>query len=329
MKAQPLKDVFLKLTQGDLIQIYYLQGDDYFLQDYFVKKLEKCVFGDDVAHRELLIPDDIGQQEIIDRLNQADLFSSKKLFVIRNPQQIKNKFRDELLQFCSKPIPNHFLVIIMDDFYSQLKIAKVLQKELAPIDVRKPFEKELRLWTKQFFDDQGIDAPPSVVQAVLEIAGDSVYHIANQVEKICLGLGENDILTPEVVQKFSGWNREYQKWEFLNAVGQRDLPKALLTGNNYISRNDMISLLPNLTALFQEMLFIHMNNGTSRPFRGYIPLTNGVKNKLPAHAKKYTKEEIENSLALLGDIDRSIKTTSENDESLLTRFLFNTIIEHG
>jgi len=31
----------------------------------------------------------------------------------------------------------------------------------------------------------------------------------------------------------------------------------------------------------------------------------------------------------LGDIDRSIKTTSENDESLLTRFLFNTIIEHG
>ena len=101
-----------------------------------------------------------------------------------------------------------------------------------------------------FFDDQGIDAPPSVVQAVLEIAGDSVYHIANQVEKICLGLGENDILTPEVVQKFSGWNREYQKWEFLNAVGQKDLPKALLTGNNYISRNDMISLLPNLTALF-------------------------------------------------------------------------------
>jgi DNA polymerase III delta subunit len=245
-----------------------------------------------------------------------------------NPQLIKNKPRDELLQFCSKPIPNHFLVIIMDDFYSQLKIAKVLQKELVPIDVRKPFEKELRSWTKRFFDDQGIDAPPSVVQAVLEIAGDSVYHIANQVEKICLGLGENDILTPEVVQKFSGWNREYQKWEFLNAVGQRDLPKALLTGNNYISRNEMISLLPNLTALFQEMLFIHMDNGTSQPFRGYIPLTNGVKNKLPAHAKKYTKEEIENSLALLGDIDRSIKTTSENDESLLTRFLFNTIIEH-
>ena len=112
MKAQSLKDVFLKLTQGDLNQVYFLQGDDYFLQDYFVKKLEKCVFEDDAVHRELLIPGDISQQEIIDRLNQADLFSSKKLFVIMNPQLIKNKPRDELLQFCSKPIPNHFLVII-------------------------------------------------------------------------------------------------------------------------------------------------------------------------------------------------------------------------
>ena len=45
--------------------------------------------------------------------------------------------------------------------------------------------------------------------------------------------------------------------------------------------------------------------------------------------KKYTKHEIESGLALLGDIDRCIKTTSENDESLLTRFLFNAIIEHA
>lgn len=328
MKEQNLKDAFQKLDNGILNQVYVLKGDDYFLQEYFIKKLEKSVFGDDPSHRELLMPDDISSQEILDRINQADLFSIKKYFILRNPQQIKGKAQDELLQFCSNPIPNHFLVIIMDDFYSKLKIVEKLQKELSPIDVRKPFENDLRKWTKQFFQDHNIDAPPSVVEAVLDMAGDSVYHIANQVEKICLGLGDKELLTPEFVHKFRGWNKEFQKWEFLNAVGQKDLAKALITGKDYISRNDMISLLPSLTALFQEMLFMGMNNGTSQPFKGYIPLTKGVKNKLPAHAKKYTKKEIENGLAHLGDIDSSIKTTSENDESLLTRFLFNTLIEH-
>lgn len=328
MKSQSLKENFLKLSNSDLNQIYFLQGDDYFLQEYFIKKLENTVFENNSPHREILIPDDLGQREIIDRINQGDLFSSKKLFVLRNPQQIKGKSLDELLQFCSNPIPNHYLVIILDDFYSQLKIAKALQKSHLPIDVRKPFEKDLRIWTKQFFNDQDVDAPPSVIEAVLEMSGDSVYHIAIQVEKICLGLGEHDCLTPEFVQKFSGWKREYQKWDFLNAVGQKDLSKALLTGKDIISRKNMLFLLPNLTSLFQEMLFIHLNNGTSQPSKGYIPLTKGVKNKLPDHAKKYTRQEIEKSLSLLGDIDRSIKTTSENDESLLTRFLFNAIIEN-
>lgn len=329
MKAQSLKVICQNLDRDNTHPVYFLLGDDYFLQEYFIKKLEKTIFEDDSSHRELLIPDDLSQQEIVDRLHQADLFSSNRLFILRNPQQLKGKPREEMLQFCAHPTPNHFLVIIMDDFYGKLKIVDALQKKLMPIDVRKPFENDLRTWTKEFFDDHDKDAPPSVIEAVLEMAGDSVYHIANQVEKICLGLGEKELLTPEFVHKFSGWNREFQKWEFLNAVGQKDLSKALITGKDYISRNNMISLLPSLTALFQEMLFMGMNNGTSQPFRGYIPLTKGVKNKLPEHAKKYTKKEIENGLAHLGDIDRSIKTTSENDESLLTRFLFNAIIEHA
>lgn len=329
MKTLTIKHVFLSIEKGDLQQVYFLMGDDYFLHDYLIRKLEKTLFGDESAHREILIPEDMGQLEIIDRLTQPDLFSTKKLFVLRNPQLIQNKYRDELLQFCHRPTPNHYLVIVMDDFYSKLAIADKFIKLFTPIDCRSPFENKLRTWAKQFFDDQGIDAPPSVVQEVLDMSGDSVYHIFNQIEKICLSLDDGDILTPEYVRKFGGWNREFKMWEFLNAVGQKDLSKALITGKDLILRNSFISLMPNLTTLYQELLFMHMENGTYKPFMGFIPLTNGVKNKLRDHAKKYSKQEIENALAILGDIDRSIKTTSESDESLLSRFLFNSLGKDG
>ncbi len=329
MNSTSLKDATVKLNKGQLDQIYLVMGDDYFLQEYFIKKLEQAIFVKEKPNRELLMPDDLGQKEIIDRLIQSDLFSSKKLFMLRNPQLVKGKSLDELIQFCKEPQPNHSLVIIFDDFYSSLKIAKELQKIVAPIDARKPFENKLNAWAKQFFNDEGIDAPPSVIQAVMDIAGDSVYHIANQVEKICLGLTVDDELTPEFVEKFSGWEKTYQMWELLNAIGGKDIASSLVKGREYISRNSMISLLPSLTALYQEMLFIKMNNGTSKPFMGYIPLTSGVKRKLPGHASKYTQKEIEQCLFLLGKVDRRIKTTSENDESLLTYFLFNAIGDHG
>ncbi len=324
-----INEVFSSFEKGDLQQVYFLMGDDYFLHEYFIRKLETTLFDDDTTHREILIPEDMSQQEIIDRLTQSDLFSTKKLFVLRNPQLIKNKYRNELLQFCERPMPNHYLVIIMDDYYSKLAIADKLINLFSPIDCRSPFENKLRVWAKQFFNDQGIDPPPSVVQEVLDMSGDSVYHIFNQIEKICISLDESDILTPEYVRKFGGWNREFKMWEFLNAVGQKDLSKALLTGKDLISRNSIISLMPNLTTLFQELLFIRMQNGTYKPFAGFIPLTGGVKKRLPDHAKKYSKQEIENALAVLGDIDRSIKTSSESDESLLSRFLFNSLGNNG
>jgi len=329
MKPVFLKEALMKMNKGQLDQVYLVMGDDYFLQEYFIKRCEKSIYKDEQSHRELLMPDDLGQQEIINRLTQSDLFSSKKLFILRNPQLIKGKSLDELIQFCKDPQPNHFLVVVMDDFYSTLKIAKELQKTLKPIDARKPFENKLNAWAKQFFDDEGINAPPSVIQAVMDIAGDSVYHIANQVEKICLGLTVEDDLTPEFVQKFSGWDKSYQMWELLNAIGGKNLSTSLVKGRNYISRNSMISLLPSLTALYQEMLFIKMNNGTSVSFKGYIPLTAGVKKNLQGHANKYTQKEIEHCLFLLGELDRRIKTTSESDESLLSYFLFNAINSHG
>jgi len=319
----------MSFEKRDLQQVYFLMGDDYFLHEYFIRKLEKTLFSDDKGHREILIPDDMGQLEIIDRLTQPDLFSTRKLFVLRNPQLIQNKYRIELLQFCDHPTSNHYLVIIMDDFYSKLALVDKLIEFSSPIDCRSPFENKLRDWAKQFFDDQDIDAPPSVVQEVLDMSGDSVYHIFNHIEKICIRLNDDEVLTPEYVRKFGGWNREFKMWEFLNAVGQKDLSKALITGNNLVSRNSLISLMPNLTALYQELLFIHLENGTSKPFRGFIPLTKGVKNKLHDHAEKYSKQEIENALAILGDIDRSVKTSSESDESLLSRFLFNTLSENG
>lgn len=329
MKTQSINDVFNSFKRGELQQIYFLLGDDYFLHEYLIQKLEKLIFSQKDTHREILIPEDMGQSEIIDRLMQADLFSASKLFVLRNPQLLRGKYRDELFQFCNNPIANHYLVIILDDFNSKLSLTQKLKTILKPIDCRSPFENKLRSWAKRFFDDQGIDAPPSVIQEVLDMSGDSVYHIYNQIEKICIGLDDKDILTPEYVRKFGGWNREFKMWEFLNAVGQKDLSKALIIGNDLISRNNFMTLIPNLTSLFQELLYIKMENGTSKVFSGFIPLTNGVKNKLPSHGKKYTKKEIENTLAILGDIDRSIKTSSENNESLLTRFLFNTLGHNG
>lgn len=317
------KNAITQLSSKKFDQVFFLLGDDYFLQDQFIKKCESVIFKNDAPVRELLILDDLSQQDIIDRLTQTDFFSSKKLFILRNPQSLKGKVRDELIQFCLYPVPNHFLIIIIDDFYSHSKMIKELQNILTPIEVRTPFENELKNFVHEMFKEKGIDAPPSVIQSVVDTAGDSLYHIANLIDQVCIGLNVLKDLTPEFVLKFNGWDRTFRQTEFFHALGRKDLKNSILIGKEMLSKTELVQLIPTLTALFQEILFLKMDKGTFGKTIGYSPISKGVKNKIPEYAQNYTKAEAERCLLLLHAVDRNIKTTNLVDESLFTNFIFN------
>ena len=67
-------------------------------------------------------------KEIIDNLLFSDLFSAKKLFIIRDPQQIKGRPVKDLLNFCSNPVPNHFLVLVNDNYMDKSSFTRALKK---------------------------------------------------------------------------------------------------------------------------------------------------------------------------------------------------------
>ena len=114
-----------------------------------------------------------------------------------------------------------------------------------------------------FFKERHKSAHPSVVNIMVEMAGDSVAHLRNEIEKVCLWAGDRNEITSEDIELFSGWKREHQRWEFLLALGGKDYDRTIALGKTIITSNEsMISLIYSLTTLFQEMLFAKMKNGT-------------------------------------------------------------------
>jgi DNA polymerase-3 subunit delta len=222
------------------------------------------------------------------------------------------------------------LKIIEDDYSDRKAMTKDLKKNLDTITVQITNANDMKKWTRFFFKEKHILASDNVIDALIEIAGDSVYHIANEVEKIALNISDDAPLTLDMIYQFSGWQRDYQRWEFLQAIGLRDLEKALLLGQSLFRQGQkMLGLMYPLTSLFQELLFEKLSSGTLSVKKGYIPLPPSVVKKLPQIAKRFSKEEIQYALLLLGKIDQSLKTTNEPDESLLSQFLFTVLTAHG
>lgn len=314
------------LKSGVVEPVYLFQGNDKFLQKFLSEKIAETYFENESHNKHLMIPDEMKGDEIIANLTAADLFSSKKMFVLLEPQKLKGSVRNEFLAYCDNPVPTNCLIVVLEEFGNRIAMVKELTKRFNAINVSSPFIYDMKKWAQYFLRQNGISASPNVINKIIELAGDSVGHIANEVEKISILLEDDQELTEELVEQFSGWKREHQRWEFLNALGRKDLDTAIKTGLSILNQNDdMFSLLYPLTAFYQEILFAKISPQTPISSRGYIPLPNSVLKNLPNYIRNYSRKDIDLALRLLGEIDLRSKTTTISHELEMTKFLFNLL----
>ena len=321
-----IKEAIAVLKKDTIYPIYFLKGNDHFLQNFFIEKLSEEYFGSSKIEKVLMLPDEMSGKEIVDRITTTDLFSTKKIFIIRDPQKIKGKASIDLVNFCKNPVADCVTVFLNDDWAIKSSFFSKVEANAIQVDVQTPFANDLKKWTKFLIKKRGKTASLNVENTLIELAGDSLAHLDNEIEKICLIIGNRSAIEIEDVERFSGWERDRQRWEFLLALGEKKYSRAISLGRNLITKSEsMLSLIIPITALFQEMLFHKMQNGTFNTYRGYIPLPPSVKKRVSYFSRSFNMSEIEGALRLLSEIDKRQKTTFSKDETELIQFIGNVI----
>ena len=79
-----IKDGLKSMSPKNAPSVFLLKGNDHFLQDFFIKKVSNIYFNN-LYTKTLMLPDDMGGKEIIEKLTSTDLFDKHKLFIIREP----------------------------------------------------------------------------------------------------------------------------------------------------------------------------------------------------------------------------------------------------
>ena len=133
-----LKNAIRSVQNSNIKPVYFLRGDDHFLQNFFIEKICNSLFEAEKVNKSLLTPNEMAGKEIIDKLLFSDLFNIKKLFILRDPQQIKGKPAKELLNYCSNPIPNHFLVLVNDNYMDKSSFTRSLTPCKFSVKIKSP-----------------------------------------------------------------------------------------------------------------------------------------------------------------------------------------------
>ena len=325
-KNMNLNEAIFSFSNRNIRPVYLLIGNDQFLQDFFIKKLESHIFVEEAVNKNILLVDDIGSKDVINKLNEADLFSSKKIFILRNPNSLRGKTRDELLSYCLKPNLSHYLVIIHEDFSLKNKFLKSLSSSLGVISVSTPFENEMNKWVRLFLDENGVTSvSQEITKKIIEAYGDSLFNLKNEIDKLCLNLGTDNEITANNVSEFLSSSRGYKKYQLFNSLGMRETFLSIKLGRSLVSKNSsMLELLKPMNEFYQEMLYLKIFRGTNQVKKSFTLLSPSIVRQLPQFAKNYSGKEIVSALKRLGKIDKQLKNSQIDDESAITEFIYAT-----
>ena len=316
------KDVMRNVNRGKILPTYLLIGDDYFLQNFLLNHISTIYFKDAQREKVYLSTDELNGKKIIEIISNVDLFASKKIFIIKSPHKLKGKFSNDLLEICKNPPGHNILFLIEDEWNNRSAFIKKLKHYTDPVDVQTPYYNDMKKWARYLVRERGKSIEDSCVEYIVNAYGDSLANLNNELEKICLMVGEKRDINKNDIKSSQGWVRDRKRWEFFLALIDKNYKKSLILGKNIINRNEtMLSLLYPLTMIFQELLYCKMKKGTLISQSSYIPIPPSVKKKIPESAIRFEKKQIVRALELLGKIDKRQKEAYASDETELIQFI--------
>ena len=284
------------MRQNKFSNIYFLYGDDIFMQDFFIEEFKKKKNINSHLYYAGYDKEDI----IFNELSNLSLFDSEKLIIIKNISRLTPKSKKQLLEYLSKPDKSNYLILVKNNFDNKNKFVESLVSLSICIDVRTPFENKIKEWISYITKKEKINIQNNTIQDYVDAYGDNISNIMNYI-KI-------DFLSNQI--NSSNYNRNYYLWHFQDSIGKKKLDKTIDIFDSLILNGNSINLIIiYLFSLYESIYGLLKNNNISK-YNFFINKI--IKSRLNIYSKNYSIDELENIILKLKELDFLSKTSSLN-----------------
>jgi len=311
--------VIRRIRAGEIAPVYTLCGGDSFLEDYFISEIVNTFLKN--SGSKLYISLDQDTQELLFlELSSITLFEEKRIIIVREIKKLKSDTgRKELIQYIQSPNTNTILILISEEYDMKNSFLKKLMNLTEFMDFRSPFENEMKKWVRFLLDNKKIQITDSAIDEFIQLYGDSIAHVINEVEKLSLFLGEKQEINDENINLLDGYDRIFHLWHLQDSLGKKHLKSSIAIFESLINNGTKISgIVMSLVSLFQQMLWKKMGPIHTA---GYTGINKIITSRLHYYDQKYTHSELIELLQGLRELDLLSKSTSLKDDILLNSMM--------
>lgn len=260
--------VLKELKAGKFAPIYFLDGEEPFYVDLITEFVEKNAIAEHERgfNQIILYGKDSNMGLILNNARKFPMMADRQVVIVKEFQSLPDLGKEDsqklLISYLQNPLPSTILVLAHK--YKKLDGRSALYKELdkRAVYVRsdKVSDYKLNAWIDEYFKEMGHSIDPRACQLLADSIGNNLEVLTNEVGKMLINFDGATQVTTEHISKYIGINKEYNNFEFLKAIGFRDVGKAYKIVHHFSQNpknNPVIPLFSLLYTYFTRIALIH------------------------------------------------------------------------
>lgn len=317
------------LSPKKLAPVYFLAGEEAFLLEDNLKRIEKVVPSDDL-NRDILQATETTGDDIANAVETLPFLTDKRLVVLKQANKLKNDDFKKITRLIENPVDTTCFIIL---FPEKTKNSTSKRKDLISlcekadgcvcVDCKKMYEKDVRTFIQEEFAVRGKKVSYDVIGQIINDTGLDLQNVASEIEKICLYLGQdkNEVTTDDFV-KISGFTKEINIFMLTNAIEEKNLQYSLFIIEKMMQAGEKaITLLSAVSSAVRKMLtaksLMEEKDYSSQDALNYIRVYSFFQDKYYNNLRKYGLTHLKRCMNEILKTDIALKTGKSDEKSAI------------
>lgn len=331
-----------EIQKKKILPVYVLWGTEAYLKKKIIDELRGKLLekGLEVFNYDYCDARETSLEEVLGRVKVAPVAVPRRLVVVTNASffsQKKAKDGEEagggeaqdgggskgkkgekdretglLVGYLENPLPSACLVFLAESITKTKKATRAaLQKKYA-VDCSPVSIPELKKWIRQRFRQQGKTIEDGPLQLLVDMAGNNLYRLENEINKICSYLDGEGKVTGEHIRLLVTGSLEVGIFALVDSIGRKDKNQAIYLLRGILQQGEspliVLAMIARQFRLLLQARWLQDEGYTYQEILSHLKTHSFVAKKILDQGKNFTREQLGRALILAGDSDYMIKT---------------------
>lgn len=274
-------------------------------------------------------------QDIVNEVTSAPFFSDYRMVVLTHPYFLttekgrneKEQEIEKLVDTLTKTDESMIAVIFWEGKLDERKkIVKRLRKQATSFNFDHLDASRLKSSTRQAFKKRGTSIDDDALALFLQRAGDSLLHIQNETEKLCL---YSKHITLENIQTMVAKPIEENAFELSNALLRKDLARVLEIYHDLMIKNEepvrLIALIASSLRTLYQVKLLDRKGYNDKEISQYLDMNPYRLRYIRMDSPHFELDDLLKLISQLSNLDVQIKRGQIDKYQGLELFFLNLV----